>query len=389
MQYQAQTQNLSSSYQGNNPPSAPRAPGVHRGTQVPNNQFDGPRPPGLMNYPSSMNRQLFRSNSHPPGAFMSGYPAGVAYGSFQQNSSYQTSAPRNVASGNWRGSQPSVDGQVSRLPGANAYPPMGYPSQAPSQFSSVNNNGGPVSISDCLNGFAYCLKRSNGRYTRLIPADMLPALNELPASQISAQGMVLLPDLNMNPPQGIIGMNQPVTFKNKIDHIVAKTSPAQQRPTKIYCDKWIHDGTCAFTQQGCKYKHEMPLDKATQQSLGLFHGFPKWWRDHQEQLQKQHNKNSSTTRSQPVLQIDWRGDSDEDTDNAIAIQAPIGAERLQPPLKGDSLSQTHEGMSTIVEERPRTGSETDCAVSPSTVQGRHGSSSRSSTGSLDHAYNNR
>jgi hypothetical protein len=176
-----------------------------------------------------------------------------------------------------------------------------------------------------------------------------------------------------------------LSAQNRIDRIVATTSPAHQRRTKIYCDKWIHDGTCAFTQQGCKYKHEMPFDKATQQSLGLFHGFPKWWRDHQEELQKQ-QKNSPTTRSQAILQADWRGDSNEDTTNAATVQAPIGAERLQQPVKGNRLSQTREDMALTIEKRPRTGSETDWAVSPSTVQGWHGSSPRSSTGSLDHGY---
>jgi hypothetical protein len=48
------------------------------------------------------------------------------------------------------------------------------------------------------------------------------------------------------------------------------------RREKIYCDKWIHEGVCAFTQMGCKYKHVMPTDKATQMSLGLNHGFPSW-----------------------------------------------------------------------------------------------------------------
>lgn len=50
------------------------------------------------------------------------------------------------------------------------------------------------------------------------------------------------------------------------------------KKNKIYCDKWVHEGICAFTQQGCRYKHEMPYDKATQRSLGLFHGLPPWWR---------------------------------------------------------------------------------------------------------------
>lgn len=70
----------------------------------------------------------------------------------------------------------------------------------------------------------------------------------------------------------------------QIDSIVAKAnlSPAMpakpMRRDKIYCDKWIHEGVCAFTQLGCKYKHEMPLDKATQLSLGLNHGLPTWYK---------------------------------------------------------------------------------------------------------------
>lgn len=69
-----------------------------------------------------------------------------------------------------------------------------------------------------------------------------------------------------------------------IDSIVAHAAPAEsvasppRRREKIYCDKWIHEGVCAFTQMGCKYKHEMPMDKATQMTLGLNHGLPNWYR---------------------------------------------------------------------------------------------------------------
>lgn len=57
------------------------------------------------------------------------------------------------------------------------------------------------------------------------------------------------------------------------------------RREKIYCDKWIHDGTCAFTQQGCKFLHEMPVDKETQVSVGLFTGLPSWYRRQQADQQ--------------------------------------------------------------------------------------------------------
>ena len=32
-----------------------------------------------------------------------------------------------------------------------------------------------------------------------------------------------------------------------------------KRREKIYCDKWIHEGVCAFNHLGCKYKHEIPI----------------------------------------------------------------------------------------------------------------------------------
>lgn len=66
------------------------------------------------------------------------------------------------------------------------------------------------------------------------------------------------------------------------------------RREKIYCDKWIHEGVCAFTQMGCKYKHEMPMDKATQLSLGLNHGIPNWYR-------RAYEVNLNQTASPPAL----------------------------------------------------------------------------------------
>ncbi|KAF5659514.1 hypothetical protein FHETE_9406 [Fusarium heterosporum] len=377
MKHQSPGPTSSPSHQARNSSSTQyilKGPGIHRWAQISSKQHNIPSINDAM---SSMDL----SNNHPHMVGGNGYPVQPTYGGWQQNAQvYHPSAPRSMVSGNWRGSQLPTDPMSIPISSTNNYSLAVSP-----PHPSVPNDGGPVSISDCLNGYAYCVKRPDGRYTRLVPADMLPNLNELPATQASAQGMVLLPDLHMQPPQGVASMNQPVTVKNRIDRIVATTSPAQQRRTKIYCDKWIHDGTCAFTQQGCKYKHEMPLDKATQQSLGLFHGFPKWWRDHQEELQKQLNRNPSTSRGQAILQADWRGDSNEDTPNMASVQAPIGAERYQPG-KGNRLSQTREDMVAAVEKRPRTGSETDWVMSPSTGQGWNGSSPRSSTASADHAY---
>lgn len=49
----------------------------------------------------------------------------------------------------------------------------------------------------------------------------------------------------------------------------------------------MHEGICAFEQQGCRYLHDMPSDKATQVALGLFQGYPAWWKKHQADLQRQ------------------------------------------------------------------------------------------------------
>jgi hypothetical protein len=93
----------------------------------------------------------------------------------------------------------------------------------------------------------------------------------------------------------------------QIDSIVAQAGASPVAPSKpgrrekIYCDKWIHEGVCAFTQLGCKYKHEMPMDKATQLSLGLNHGLPIWYKRAQAvQIKPDHQSAeppSSTTRT--------------------------------------------------------------------------------------------
>lgn len=192
------------------PQYIPKGPSVHRWPQIPNKHPNSSTPLNVMNRPSPLEFSPASSNSHPQGIVENGYPVQVTYGGWQQTSPvYQHSAPRSMASGNWRGSQPPVEHMNPQLSGTSNYSLMASPALP----TANNNDGGPVSISDCLNGYAYCVKRPDGRYTRLVPADMLPALNELPATQASAQGMVLLPDLHMKPPQGVASMNQPVTVK--------------------------------------------------------------------------------------------------------------------------------------------------------------------------------
>ncbi|KAF2971376.1 hypothetical protein GQX73_g2290 [Xylaria multiplex] len=159
----------------------------------------------------------------------------------------------------------------------------------------------PTTDAQLDGSFAYCYDRGNGQYTRLIPADMLPPLQNIPAVQQGHAGMVVVPQPRGLPPNGHSSNTEPVAMRSRIDNIVAATPstpthlspgssnnppPGHRRP-KIYCDKWVHEGVCAFTQQGCKYKHEMPSDKITQHQLGLFHGYPQWWKKHQADLARQ------------------------------------------------------------------------------------------------------
>ncbi|KAI1658182.1 hypothetical protein F4813DRAFT_395900, partial [Daldinia decipiens] len=284
-------------------------------------------------------------------------------------------APRSLASSNWRsqaadeaalsartGEFPSFDPTVSHHTQQSSGGRQSlYAGSRSDQFQQQQqqqllSSMMPYSVSSNINDFqlessyAYCYDRGNGQYTRLIPADMLPALKDIPALQQNCSGMLVLPlprglpsngrSSNTNPAILRSPTNTPSStsdnIQSRIDTIVASTPPTptslsmatgvaglgpgsaagatgaplpqhaqhphhhastshnnnhpQQQPQrrpKIYCDKWVHEGVCAFTQQGCKYKHEMPFDKVTQHQLGLFHGFPAWWKKHQADLSRQ------------------------------------------------------------------------------------------------------
>jgi len=47
---------------------------------------------------------------------------------------------------------------------------------------------------------------------------------------------------------------------------------------KEYCSYWLRHGECDYAQQGCLYKHEMPVDKPTLLRLGL-RDVPRWYRE--------------------------------------------------------------------------------------------------------------
>ncbi|CAK7198723.1 hypothetical protein SEUCBS139899_001387 [Sporothrix eucalyptigena] len=145
----------------------------------------------------------------------------------------------------------------------------------------------PPNTSNCY--FAYCLDRGNGLYTRLVPADTLPASLNFTAYAAA----------------------QVTPFAQRAGLANTNASPAKKN--KVYCDKWVHEGICAFTQQGCKFKHEMPHDRNIQRSLGLFHGYPNWYKKLQAQ-ESQQTTTDTATASPP-----------------LALPAPPGIGKQQAP----------------------------------------------------------
>ncbi|KAK4190664.1 hypothetical protein QBC35DRAFT_62866 [Podospora australis] len=143
----------------------------------------------------------------------------------------------------------------------------------------------------------YCFVRPNGARTRLIPADMLPfSIAGIPAQENDNLNLAELPIPMGRGPDGKSSNLEKVTLAthqrsrhtDAVQAITQSNSPGRaNKPPKVYCDKWVHEGVCAFTQQGCRYKHEMPMDRATQHALGLYHGLPPWWRKAQAELARE------------------------------------------------------------------------------------------------------
>lgn len=86
-----------------------------------------------------------------------------------------------------------------------------------------------------------------------------------------------------------------------------------EQKDKIYCSYWIRSGECDYTQQGCRYKHEMP-DKATLVSIG-FRTVPRWW---QEKVAIQLGQSAIPTVGPVMKPAEWlrqRRDSQDSQDS--------------------------------------------------------------------------
>lgn len=85
-------------------------------------------------------------------------------------------------------------------------------SSSPSQQQMTDTQMASLSPGTTLNtsiSLSYCLDRGNGQFTRLIPADLLPQLMDIPAREMQREGMVILPPLGNN----FESMSKPVRLK--------------------------------------------------------------------------------------------------------------------------------------------------------------------------------
>lgn len=117
-------------------------------------------------------------------------------------------------------------------------------------------------------------------------------------------------------PKPIVILSRPVPSRNGVDvhrdHVPFMPSTTSQKPLppsglepdeslKEYCTYWIRTGECAYTQQGCKYKHEMPPDRSTLLKIFGTDVWPKWWveREHEHKMRNRSNTAGSGEQISP------------------------------------------------------------------------------------------
>lgn len=74
-----------------------------------------------------------------------------------------------------------------------------------------------------------------------------------------------------------------IGYQSRTNVIQAPSGNIPDPDKKEYCTYWLRTGECAFTQQGCLYKHEMPATLEKLQELG-FRRWPEWWQKVHQQV---------------------------------------------------------------------------------------------------------
>ncbi len=75
----------------------------------------------------------------------------------------------------------------------------------------------------------------------------------------------------------------------RLDRVDKLQKNRRRHGKKVYCTHWLSKGNCAYMQQGCIYKHEIPKDHETWESLG-FHTIPGWLKSKSSAWINQHSR---------------------------------------------------------------------------------------------------
>lgn len=138
---------------------------------------------------------------------------------------------------------------------------------------------------------------------------------------------------------------------------------------KIYCTYWIQNqGQCAYKQQGCIYKHEMPEDKETLESIGL-KSVPAWWRKEQARKKskaKRTERNGSISEWE-VVERHHTEKSAVNSENSVHVRVPT----LRPtgtPTTKQIVQQCRSG-STAQRDASSSDVASDAATAGSSAPG--------------------
>lgn len=156
----------------------------------------------------------------------------MAYPNQQQMNSIMTMSPaatpasRGLASSNWRTIGQDGGNTFTRAH-SRAHLGSGLALAMERTGSGlVSSNTGGVS-----DGYAYYLNRGDGQVTRLIPADVLPSLNEIPPRELEQRGMIVLPLPRGTRPSGAADMNYAVTVKVSKFQFVTRREEEEEAET--------------------------------------------------------------------------------------------------------------------------------------------------------------
>jgi hypothetical protein len=102
---------------------------------------------------------------------------------------------------------------------------------------------------------------------------------------------------------------------------------------KVYCTHWVRTGECDYTQQGCKYKHEMP-DKRVLEVIGI-RRTPPWWIEEslrQRRVAPYSDKLDRIRRAASETSLDEHRVGDDGRGNQPIRPSPSSQMKLNYPL---------------------------------------------------------